>query len=213
MIDNKHTSSDNPIIELLPWYVNGTLSPDEKAEVDTYLATHPEYLEEIELLKKLQNATTDDIHVPKPDPSRLMQKLDQLEQVKAKPSVHLLRHFFNRLFTPTAAWAAVPVALAIATVLFLMPSQTSRNGDFQTLSSGETPVGLSISVMTTTVDPTRALIDQMNKLVPAAKIKTGTDHQLIVIVPDTLEPEAALKLLQNIQSLPGVESAELVSGR
>ena len=214
MIDSKHTSPTNPIIELLPWYVNGTLSPSEKAEVDIYLESHPEYREEIELLKKLQNATSDDINIPSPDPSRLMRKLDQLEQAqKVQPATHLLGQFFDRLFTPRAAWAAVPVALVIATVLLLMPSQTSRNGNFQTLSSDETPMALSILVTSTTANATTTLIDQVNKLAPTAKIKTGSDNQLTVIIPEAIEPEAALKLLQNIQSLPAVESAELVSSQ
>ena len=192
------------------WY-KCTLSPGEKAEVDTYLATHPECLEDIELLKRLQNTTTDDIDIPTPNVSRIMQKLDQVEQANEQPFSHQIRQFLNRLFTPNAAWTAVPVALAIVAVLFLMPSQTNRNGDFQTLSSGEHPAALTISVMTT--GDTSALIDEMNKLAPAAIIKTETDDELVVIVQDAIDPEAALKLLQNIQSLPAVKSAELVTSR
>lgn len=40
--------------ELLPWYVNGTLSAEDRAWVDRYLADHPEARAELEWFSSLQ---------------------------------------------------------------------------------------------------------------------------------------------------------------
>lgn len=199
-------------MELLPWYVNDSLSASEKAEVDAYLATHPEYLKEIELLQNIQNTAEEKIDVPAPDTSRLMQKLNKIEQTSEHSFSHKANQFLTWLFSPNAAWTTVPVALALAVVLLWIPTQTSQNGDFRTLSSGETTT-LTISVTTLNANNASTLIDQMHKLIPTAKITAKPDNQFIIFLSDKVEPEEAMELLNNIQSLPAVKSAEMLTTR
>lgn len=42
--------------DLLPWYVNGTLSPAEEEAVEAWLARHPEAHAEVEALRRLRDA-------------------------------------------------------------------------------------------------------------------------------------------------------------
>ncbi len=53
------SASDDPA-ELLPWYVNGTLSESEKARVEAYLDDYPEARKELELLRQLAAHSTED---------------------------------------------------------------------------------------------------------------------------------------------------------
>ena len=43
----------NTIAELLPWYVNGTLAPHERAEVEAELASCPLCAAELENLQRI----------------------------------------------------------------------------------------------------------------------------------------------------------------
>ncbi len=47
-------AQENDIEELLPWYVNGTLSADERQRVETHLASHPDADEEVRFLQALR---------------------------------------------------------------------------------------------------------------------------------------------------------------
>ena len=45
--------------ELLPWYVNGTLSAEDRAWVDGYLSEHPTAREELDWYRSLQEGIAD----------------------------------------------------------------------------------------------------------------------------------------------------------
>ncbi len=213
MIDSKQYTLDSKISKLLPWYVTNSLSANEKAKVDAFLSTHPEYANEIELLQNIKYATEEEVDIPAPDTTRLMQKLNKIEQINEHSLTHKLHQIFTWLFSLKFALTAVPAALAFAVILFWAPSQTSHNGDFHTLSSADNPSPLTISVTTSATQETAAFIARIQKFAPAAKIRAESDNQFIIIVTDTLTPAESLDLLQNIQSLPAVKSAELVTTR
>ncbi len=48
------------LLELLPWYVNGTIGADDRAWVDTYLRTNPSAGGELEWFQKLQTELRQD---------------------------------------------------------------------------------------------------------------------------------------------------------
>ncbi|MGL4234362.1 MAG: anti-sigma factor family protein [Casimicrobium sp.] len=53
------------IEQLLPWYVNGTLNPRERAEVERYLADHPEARADAQVLAKASLAMKASVaHIP-----------------------------------------------------------------------------------------------------------------------------------------------------
>ena len=211
MIDSKHSDLESHILDLLPWYVNGSLSVYEHTRVDNYLARHPEAIHTLTFLRKIQTTTTKKIDIPKPDLHKVMQKLDKTIQVDNESVIDKLHQLFSSVFYPAAAWSALSIVFALTVMLLSTPNFTNRNPEFQTLSSGQDTSALTIKVTLSVNDSTASLVEQIYQLIPNAHIRIDADHQLVITAPDTIESEAALKLLGNIQSLPVVNSAEMTS--
>ena len=91
------TQSSNTIHEdvdgLLPWYVNGTLSPDERDYVEAHISDCPEYADELAALRRIARAVQEEIPTPlvaEPDSDRLNRLLDaELSSRPRKTSVYL----------------------------------------------------------------------------------------------------------------------------
>ena len=54
MSSEQDPSRDPELEKLLPWYVNGTLAPDEAAKVEAYIESHPEAQKELAFLQGLR---------------------------------------------------------------------------------------------------------------------------------------------------------------
>ena len=68
------------LIELLPWYVNGTLHADERRAVETHLAACPACARDVEGLKAVQGSVvTLAEQAPEPSPALLARALGQIE--------------------------------------------------------------------------------------------------------------------------------------
>jgi len=209
MIDTRHTIVNNRIYELMPWYVTGSLSADEKAEVDIYLEKHPELFQKIEFLEQVQNATADKVDIPVPDLTSVMRKIDAIEQAEKKSFMCRMREYINSFFYPTAAWSAVSVLLALTAVLLWLPDQAGRHDAFQTLSSDNNIVPMTITVTTSATKPGAMLIEQIHQLLPNAEIRIETGNQLVITTANAVESEKSLELLEHLQSHPVVQSAVL----
>ncbi len=212
MINTKQAQIDKHILELLPWYVNKTLSMQEKYEVESYLSTHPEAQKEVELLQQIQQAVKEDIVVPAANTDRLMQKLNAFEQIDNAPAKRTAQRFLDWLFSPKTAWTAVPTAFAlIAIVSFIWLSGQTGNHDFQTLSSGEEHSALHIAVTTSVENNSGTFISELKKIAPTATINTESDHRLIIVLPGDTNVEQSMELLQILKSRSYVTSAELIT--
>ena len=214
MIDSRQYTPDSKISKLLPWYVNNSLSANEKAEVDAFLSTHPEYTDEIELLKNIKYATEGEVEIPAPDTQRLMRKLNKIERINKHSLTHKLHRILTWLFSKKVCFRCSNLPhWRFAVILLWAPSNTNRNGEFHTLSSADNPSALTIAVTTSATQETAAFIARIQKFAPGSKIIAESDNQFIIIVADTLAPQESLNLLENIQSLPAVKSAQLVTHR
>jgi len=124
----------------LPWYVNGTLSPEERAWMDGYLLDHPEAQEELAFDQQLQAELT------RPDPegdARLLAAI--MAQVRAsrspaqpaRPLAQTPRadqggwwRFWGRSWSiPTPAFAGVLVALLLPWWWLLQTQTTADDGE------------------------------------------------------------------------------------
>lgn len=102
--------------DLLPFYVNDTLTPDERIWMESFLANHPELKNEkrfVEHLAKLTQETAS----PTPEPERLERFLNQWREERPSPPL------WQRL----KAWTQGPVrmpapVLAAVAVLFVAQS-------------------------------------------------------------------------------------------
>jgi hypothetical protein len=107
------------IVQLLPWYVNGTLPPHERAAVESELASCPLCARELAELQRV-HAAMHEIDVDAPGPSeslfgRTLARIDSKDQTR--PRAFSLREWWRELSSLGKIAALVPAALAIALVV------------------------------------------------------------------------------------------------
>lgn len=107
------------IVELLPWYVNGTLAPHERAAVESELAACPRCAAELEELKRLHETLHQiDADAPGPSEHLFARTLARVDEQHAEERLETpLQRWWNGLPAFGRAAAFVPVALAIAFIL------------------------------------------------------------------------------------------------
>jgi hypothetical protein len=119
------------LMDLLPWYVNGTLSTEETKLVDQYLEQYPAYRQQLAFLEALQKEVQDNIPRSAPDlglTSTLVKiemhsnlGRDQLSRVKP------VENWFDRLFSggfqfrPAYALGIAIIFMQTALIGYLIP--------------------------------------------------------------------------------------------
>lgn len=109
---------DNESIhDLLPWYLNGTLSAEEKKEVEAYLEQNPDAQKELDALKQLQASlkTTE----PAFNPEFSWKQFER--QLNTQPKTSKLQ----TLFRPVLALAACLV-LTLQVLILVQPSSSPQ---------------------------------------------------------------------------------------
>jgi len=147
------------IIELLPWYVNGTLAPHERAAVESELASCPRCAAELEELKRLHE-TLHQMDADAPGPSEMLfaRTLARIDQRRAgqKPE-SALRRWWNGLPALGRAAAFMPVALVIAFILVTRyAAHPVREVPLKGVTVMQTPVSESETVAQNGVQPAPA---------------------------------------------------------
>lgn len=109
--------SHREIIDLLPWYVNGTLSPDERGKVAAHLAGCPDCLAESETLNVLRSAVEEsNARLPPPAEDQFDVLLSRIEKEGAgrprRGPVARVRDWWGPL-PAFARWALVAQAVAV----------------------------------------------------------------------------------------------------
>ena len=116
--------------ELLPFYVNGTLGPDERTWMEGFLVDHPELKNErrfVEHLAKLTRETAS----PTPEPERMELFLKQWREERPAPSlwqrVKALMQGPIRLPVPVLAAVAILVVSQSVILGSLMTNSTKKD--------------------------------------------------------------------------------------
>ncbi len=86
---------------LLPWYLNGTLSAEDKALVERELQTSPDLRDELALLQRLQAAVVQDNEAIEPPPAadfdRLMAQIEAEDRTQQIVAQQKREAFWDRL--------------------------------------------------------------------------------------------------------------------
>ena len=96
------------MLELLPWYVNGTLTQEERERVELFLEQHPEHRAEVELLKAARDQVQQAGKSNSPGSlgwKRLQRQIEQEQEADTKTSA-----------TPT--WWRSAMAAALVVIVF-----------------------------------------------------------------------------------------------
>ena len=190
---------------LLPWYANGTLSPEETRQVEAHLGQCPHCRAELEQYRILGEQVREQPEWTWQPPSghfeRLMADIDRLDTlavpVRAKPSPWQRLMDWLRETPQPMRWtlAAESLALAMLVLVVWLPGRPVVEPGFETLSSVTTstrPTGPRLRVG---FDPTLRIADLQSLLqVLNGQIVAGPSALgIYTIALDAKEsPEAAL---------------------
>lgn len=126
--------SHREITDLLPWYVNETLSPAEREEVAAHLAGCPDCVAETGLLQSVSSAVEDsNERLPSPSDGQLDALLSRIEEAEAAGPLRKLVVRLNLWWGPLpasakwtlAAQAVAVIALVCASALLLRRANLS----------------------------------------------------------------------------------------
>lgn len=163
MTHSNNLEPNNPdhdvVIELLPWYVNGTLNPDEQVRVDRHLGTCAECRQELLLYRQLDGRHSTSRHAPdwRPTPAgfaNILKGIDALESandtrvspVKMPGRLATLSTWFKETPRPVF-WFMSLETLALTALVLLVIGRLPPPPEeplFQTLSNERPPVNTSL---------------------------------------------------------------------
>jgi anti-sigma factor RsiW len=194
--DVLHLHNDHEKAQLLlPWYVNGTLEPEETAMVEAHLAGCGECRQELAAERALRDLYADT--PPLGQPGR---------PVALEPSDSSARRLVRRLTSDwsTATQIALAAAAAIALIVAVAPPD-SREG-FQLLGSGEVSGQANAIVLfspDTAERDLRAALEQAGARLVDGPTASGA---YVVQIPEERRAQA----LAGLRALPQVILAEPV---
>jgi anti-sigma-K factor RskA len=130
---------DEALDLLLPWYVNGTLEPDELKQVEAYLERSAAARDEVELLRELRRQVKEETLENSPGEFGLQRlkrdiKQDAQQQASGRPG--------GRVAAVAGWWRPLAVAACLAVVIqaAVMISLTGGPGGDVVTAGGSAPV-------------------------------------------------------------------------
>lgn len=193
--------------ELLPWYVNGTLAADERAQLEAHLAQCLRCRRELDAQRALQAALASD----EPDVAvdralaRAHARIDRLES-KWRPRASAAR--FLRGWRSAAPWLRVALVGQLVLVLALAIAFIDERGApqiYRTLGAPSGPVagGVRLAVVLNDAAGEEALRADLAGF--DARIVAGRNGEYTLEVP----PERGAEALRKLRASAFVRSAEL----
>lgn len=131
--------SHDAVNELLPWYVNATLSPHERVVVERHLATCDACTRDVHSLSQVSSALGELTPTPSVVSSlaRTMAAVDGLERSQGGERGWWLSSWFQAFWNPSIPLARAALATQLAMILILIgliASARMREQSFTTLS-------------------------------------------------------------------------------
>ena len=115
----------------LPWYVNGTLDPGETAEMETYIAQHPEAAAQVESYRRFSESIAEQWQPVLGTTPGLAQALEKIRVEQARSPDTLWQRLRDRLarigITPGMAGAAAVVVIAVQAVFIGLLQRETRS--------------------------------------------------------------------------------------
>ena len=201
-------TAHNSMIELLPWYVNGTLSDDEHRAIEDHLGRCEECRESVEALSRVSHAIRNDSPAPLVPPLRAAALLDALEKPQRDS-------FLVSSWIPYAAAASIAILVATAWVNFRSPATSVQPpAIFETATSADTAEAMGYVVEVTfeagaTPDTRDASLAAIGSAGPVSFVGEATYRMTLEPVPGSLTELE--QHIDSIEALPGIRSARVVA--
>ncbi len=164
--------------QLLPWYVNGTLSRDERREIERHLEESPDLAEELEELKLLQEVVIESGQASaQSSPDLFRQVMNTIEREEDGDSVSHRFGWLDWLRQPLTA------SLAAASLLFATTSIWLGSQVYFSSPSSELSVALDPESAAVLRPPARSAVQQLSLAPKQDRIAVRID-----VNAESLEP-------------------------
>lgn len=201
------TVAHQSVQELLPWYVNGTLAPEERQRIETHLSSCDACRQEAARLEQISAALLAD--VPEPRVDLYPRTLKRLESARAVGPLERIRN----LVAPIPRYAQVALVAQLAVVAILVVSLVSQ-GPLVTLSDGPTGPAARLQVAfqdQTTLDQVPEILTPLKARIVDGPSATGLYLVEVPLGPSgtVSSPEEALRLIKRSRWVKFAEILEV----
>lgn len=186
---------------LLPWYVNGTLGPDERANVDEHLDACHECSEAVVELRRIAAAIENEQAtplVPSPPVDAFLENLPQREVRSTRP---------RRI----PLYAAAATILVLIGSVYLIATLPSESNVFQTVTDSPSAANVSY-VFSIEIESEAAVSVQQaveSAIIEGDILKSENGYRVVVSLPSATMTELN-GYADSLRQIDGVERVEVV---
>jgi putative zinc finger protein len=198
----KLETSHDTVMELLPWYVNATLSPAERTVVEKHLETCADCREELQSLSQVSAVISEGVEAtPSVDASlaRTFAAIDELERAKLSTKKRGLVGWLSALWTPSVPLARVAFATQLALILLMGIYLVLPRDPYSTLSPpGSREVHLDVTFAPTVTEEVmrRVILEVDGKIVSGPSVLGVYVIELSGVKDDDPKVDAVIDKLQ-----------------
>jgi hypothetical protein len=210
--------SHESLKQLMPWYANGTLSPEENANVELHLQGCAACKSELQWLREVgaaMNDLADEAPSVQPSFAKALAAVEQWESSKAHTNSSWISKWFCAIWNPSipvARWATASQFAVIAGLCLVLwfshrevkPGYTTLSGS-ELSTSGGAKLTVSFTPNTTVDDVRRILIDIGGNIVSGPSANGICIVQLPVAADNDLQVQATIQKLRDNKSIRFVE--------
>ncbi|MGH1539855.1 MAG: zf-HC2 domain-containing protein [Arenicella sp.] len=207
------------ITELLPWYVNNTLSKDETALVEQHLnqckICQQDHDELIEMLKVSNH--NDSVQPSTMQFQNIMQRVDDSEAGNVVPLTKVETKNHPKPLWMKLSMAASITALFIATLIIVnmqradLTGQTQEQYQVLTTHQNDSNHLPKVAITLHTGSQANDLQPLLNSINTSFELEQASSQRLLVSLPETYTVTDISRFLQTLKLQPEISSVELLT--
>ena len=226
-MNHSNASKQQEILELLPWYINGTLSQEETDRVESALKNSSELRKEVSFLKQMLNqAETNQVELTEHEVNQQFDGL--MAKIQKTPGKRVITgsgkshgeswaHQIKQLLIKP--WVPSFGAMALIAVIFIQLDDpgnlltASKQADFETHSSShsERAENLTLIVLTKSAMSREDLLQHFPEFISDISVLEVSKTEFNVLIPADVDSKALNKLLFSLTTHSDIEQVKMAA--